>query len=430
MKTYYIESLGCPKNLVDSEMFAWLTEKNGYQAVEKAEDAELIIINTCGFILEAKEEAIDTIMLMNEYRKTGKLKKLVATGCFVGRYLEDLKDELVEVDHLIDLKDFRSFNKLFSDEEPELGRKLLTPKHFAYLRISDGCDNKCTYCAIPGIRGELISEPIEKIVAEARFLASEGVKELIVSAQDVTQYGVDLYGERKFPELLKKLEEIEGFEWIRILYMHPAHVTDKLIETIAGSEKIISYFDIPVQHASSSMLKAMNRKITADEQRTVFNKIRTAIPNAVIRTTLISGFPGETDADHNELLDFIKEIKFGRLGVFTYSPEDGTPAAMMKGKVSKTKAIDRKDEIMMIQQSISEDFMASFIGKELDVIVDAESSEDGILYEGRSKYDAPEIDGSVFITSGLAKIGDIVTVKIIDSWEYDLVGEIIHSNKL
>jgi ribosomal protein S12 methylthiotransferase len=212
--------------------------------------------------------------------------------------------------------------------------------------------------------------------------------------------------------------------------MHPAHVTDKLIETIAGSEKIISYFDIPVQHASSSMLKAMNRKITADEQRTVFNKIRTAIPNAVIRTTLISGFPGETDADHNELLDFIKEIKFGRLGVFTYSPEDGTPAAMMKGKVSKTKAIDRKDEIMMIQQSISEDFMASFIGKELDVIVDAESSEDGILYEGRSKYDAPEIDGSVFITSGLAKIGDIVTVKIIDSWEYDLVGEIIHSNKL
>jgi ribosomal protein S12 methylthiotransferase len=426
MKTYYIESLGCPKNLVDSEVFAWLTEKSGYHQVEKPEEAELIIVNTCGFILDAKEEAIDTIMEMNLYRESGKLKKLIATGCFVGRYFEELKDELTEVDHLINLKDFRSFNAIFSKEEPELGRKLLSPGHYAYLRISDGCDNCCTYCAIPLIRGKLKSEPLEKIIEEAEFLAKEGVKELIVTAQDVTQYGVDLYGERKLPELLKKLEAIEGFAWIRLLYMHPAHITDELIETIANSDKILSYFDIPLQHGSSSILRAMNRKINASQQRDILLKIKKTIPDAIIRTTLITGFPGETEADHLEMLEFIKEIKFGRLGVFTYSPEENTPAARMKGKVPTKTAVARKDEIMMIQQAISEEFMASFIGKEIPVIIDKESDEERILFEGRSQFDAPEIDGSVFIVSGNAEVGEIVTVKIIDSWEYDLVGEIVY----
>ncbi|MBN2828995.1 MAG: 30S ribosomal protein S12 methylthiotransferase RimO [Candidatus Cloacimonetes bacterium] len=426
MKTYYIESLGCPKNLVDSEIFAKLTEDNGYMAVDKPEEAELIIVNTCGFILDAKEEAIDTIMEMNLYRESGKLKKLIATGCFIGRYFDELREELTEVDHLINLKDFRSFNKIFTDGEPELKRKLLTPTHYAYLRISDGCDNLCTYCAIPLIRGKLISEPLEKVIEEAEYLAKEGVKELIVTAQDVTQYGIDLYDERKLPELLKKLEAIEGFQWIRLLYMHPAHITDELIRVIAESSKVLPYFDIPLQHSASSILKVMNRKITASAQRDVLLKIKKAIPDAVIRTTFISGFPGETDSDHQQLLAFIQEMKFGRLGVFTYSPEESTPAAKLKGKVPTKTAIARKDEIMMIQQAISEEFMASFIGKEIPVIIDKESEEDGILYEGRTKYDAPEIDGAVFIVSGNAEVGEIVTVRIIDSWEYDLVGEIVY----
>ncbi len=426
MKKYYIEPLGCPKNLVDSEIFAWLSEKNGYEFTENPAEAELIIVNTCGFISDAKEEAIETIFEMSEFKTFGKCKKLVATGCLVGRYFKDLQSEITEVDNFIDLKDFASFAKLLGGSDSKFERKILTPSHYAFLRISDGCDNRCTYCAIPGIRGSHKSVPMEELVEEARKLASQGVKELIVTAQDVTFYGKDIYGEIRLSELLKQLEDIEGLQWIRLLYMHPAHVTEKLVDTIAKSAKILPYFDIPLQHASDRMLKLMNRKIDSQTQLDVLKMIRKKIPEAVIRTTFMSGFPGEKRKDHLELLELIKEVKFERVGVFVYSPEEDTPAILLPGKVTLATAGKRQDEIMALQQVISEEIMSKYIGKEINAIIDRECEEKGILYEARTKYDAPDIDGNLFIVSGSANVGDIVKVRIIDSWEYDLIGEIIY----
>ncbi len=426
MKKYYIESLGCPKNLVDSEIFAWLTEKNGYEFTENPMEAELIIVNTCGFISDAKEEAIETIFEMNALKTIGKCKKLIATGCLIGRYFEDLKSSLPEVDHLVDLKDFKSFAKILGDNNPQLERKILTPPHYAFLRISDGCDNRCTYCAIPGIRGGHVSRPIEELVKESEKIAKQGVKELIVTAQDVTLYGQDIYGEKKLPALLIELEKIEGLKWIRLLYMHPAHVTEELIDMIAGSKKVLPYFDIPLQHASDKMLKSMNRKISSQAQVNVLTMIRNKIPHAAIRTTFISGFPGEKQKDHLELLELIRKVKFERLGVFVYSPEEGTPASDFPNKVTINTAQKRQDEIMATQQAISEEIMVTYVGQELEAIIDAMSEGEGILYDARTIYDAPDIDGNLFIVSGSASVGDIVKVRIIDSWEYDLIGEIVY----
>ncbi len=425
MKKYSIISLGCSKNLVDSEVFASIIEQSGYSITDVFEEAEVIIINTCGFILDAKEESIETILEAAEHKKTGKCGKLIVTGCLVKRYFRNIKDTIPEIDELVDLKDFANFAKIFKTQ-PTSDRKLLTLPHFAYLRISDGCNNHCSYCAIPSIRGELKSVPIEELVTEAESLVEKGVKELIITAQDTANYGVDIYGKSCLPQLLKELHKIEKLEWIRILYLHPAHITSKIIDTIANLPKVCKYFEIPIQHINNEILQSMNRKVTKEHIQEIIAEIRTKIPEAIIRTTLITGYPGESEDKYIELRDFIKEIKFERLGVFSYSPEEDTPAFELTQQIPEKIAEKRKEEIMMLQQTISEDFLASLIGKKIKVIIDRIGEEGEFPFEGRSYFDAPEIDGTVFIEEGKAEIGKIVTVEITDSWEYDLVGRIEH----
>jgi ribosomal protein S12 methylthiotransferase len=423
MKKYAIVSLGCSKNLVDSEVFANIIEQEKYTLTENLEEAEVIIINTCGFILDAKEESIETILEAAEHKKTGKCRKLIVTGCLVKRYFQNIKETIPEIDNLIELKDFDNFAKIFKTK-PTSDRKLLTLPHFAYLRVSDGCNNHCSYCAIPSIRGELTSVPIEKLVKEARSLANKGVKELILTAQDTANYGVDIYGEPRLSQLLKELHKIENLDWIRILYLHPAHITSEIIDTIASSPKICKYFEIPIQHINNEIMQSMNRKVTKERVKEIITEIRTKMPEAIIRTTLITGYPGESEDKYIELRDFIQEMKFERLGVFSYSREEDTPAFGLTEQITAKIAETRKEEIMTLQQNISEDFLAGLIGKKIKVIIDRIGEEEEFPFEGRSYFDAPEIDGTVFIEKGDAEIGEIVIVKITDSWEYDLVGRI------
>ncbi|NQV18007.1 MAG: 30S ribosomal protein S12 methylthiotransferase RimO [Armatimonadetes bacterium] len=425
MKKYAIISLGCSKNLVDSEIFANIIEQSGYSITDEFEQAEVIIINTCGFILSAKEESINTILEAAEHKKTGKCKKLIVTGCLVKRYFQNIKESITEIDHLIDLKDFNNLLKIFS-KTCKYQRKLLTLPHFAYLRISDGCNNLCSYCAIPSIRGNLESVPIENLVQEAESLAERGVKELILTAQDTANYGVDIYGEPCLSQLLEELHKIENLGWIRILYLHPAHIITDMIDTIARLPKVCKYFELPIQHINNEILQSMNRKVTKERIKEIITEIRTKIPEAIIRTTLITGYPGESENNHLELRDFIKEMKFERLGVFSYSREEDTPAFELAEQIPEKIAEKRKEEIMTLQQTISEDFLASLIGKKIKVIIDQIGEEGEFSFEGRSYFDAPEIDGTVFIEKGEAEIGEIVTVEITDSWEYDLVGRIEH----
>ncbi len=423
MKKYAIISLGCSKNLVDSEVFANIIEQSGYSITDKFEEAEVIIINTCGFILDAKEESIETVLAAAEHKKTGKCRKLVVTGCLVKRYFQNIKETIPEIDELIELKDFDNFAKIFKTK-PTSERKLLTLPHFAYLRVSDGCNNHCSYCAIPSIRGKLTSVPIEKLVKEARSLVDNGVKELILTAQDTANYGVDIYGEHRLSQLLKELHQIENLEWIRILYLHPAHITTEIIDVIAHLPKFCKYFEIPIQHINNEILQSMNRKVTKERIKEIITEIRTKIPEAIIRTTLITGYPGESEDKYIELRDFIKEMKFERLGIFSYSREEDTQAFDLVEQVTEKIAEERKEEIMMLQQTISEDFLTNLIGKKIKVIVDRIGEEGEFPFEGRSYFDAPEIDGTVFIEEGESEIGKIVTVEITDSWEYDLVGRI------
>ncbi len=425
MKKYAIISLGCSKNLVDSEVFAHIIEQNKYRQTNKLEEANVIIINTCGFINDAKEESIDTILEAAEHKKTGKCKKLIVTGCLVKRYFKDIEKDIPEIDHLIDLKDFDNFSKLFS-QTCKYQRKLLTLPHFAYLRISDGCNNYCSYCAIPSIRGNLESVPIESLVQEAESLAERGVNELIITAQDTANYGVDIYGKPKLDVLLEELHKIEKLKWIRILYLHPAHITSKIIDAIGKLPKVCKYFEIPIQHINNDILQSMNRKVTKERIKEIVTEIRTKIPEAIIRTTLITGYPGESEDKYIELRDFIQEMKFERLGVFSYSREEDTPAFDLSEQIPEKIAEKRKEEIMTLQQTISEDFLASLIGKKIKVIIDRIGEEGEFSFEGRSYFDAPEIDGIVFIEKGETEIGKIVTVEITDSWEYDLVGRIEH----
>jgi ribosomal protein S12 methylthiotransferase len=428
MKKYAMISLGCPKNLVDSEQFAGILDQTEYQYTTELSEAEIIIINTCGFIMDAKQESIQTILDTAELKEAGKLKKLVVTGCLVQRYHADLAEELPEIDHLIDLKDFAKFGEIFQID-PAAERHLLTPQHYGYLRISDGCNNHCSYCAIPGIRGALNSVPQEELVAEATKMVQQGVRELIVSAQDTAQYGVDIYGEPRLPQLLRKLHEIPQLEWIRVLYLHPTHVTSEIIDTFAELPKICKYFEIPLQHINDQILANMNRRVTKQRCLEIFREIRDKIPSAVIRTTFIVGYPTETEADFNELKNFITSQQFGRLGIFTYSREEDTTAYKLKQNVPEEVAEARKDELMMLQQKISEEFLASFIGKSIPVIIDKLGETGEFAYEGRSYFDAPEIDGIVFIESGEAEIGKIYQVEIVDAWEYDLIGRINTTEK-
>lgn len=424
MKKYHLISLGCPKNLVDSEQFASILEHGNYEYTDVPEEAHVVIINTCGFIAPAKEESVDTILEATQLREEGVMEKLIVTGCLVKRYKEDIALQIPEIDYIVDLKDFNKMAEIFSTTA-DVPRKVMTLPHYAYIRISDGCDNHCSYCAIPGIRGHLISRPMEEIIAEANYLAKGGVKELIVTAQDTAQYGFDLYKEQRLPELMKALHEIEGFEWIRVLYLHPAHITSKIIDTMASLPKICNYFEIPLQHISDPLLTAMNRHVSKARIQEIITELKTKLPNSVFRTTFIVGYPGETDEDFQELKHFVQETRFGRMGVFTYSREEDTPAYEIEAQIDEEVMEARRDELMQMQQDISTEFLEQWIDQTLDVIVDIPSEEEDFNFEGRTYFDAPDIDGNVFIIGENLKPGQIVKVKIIDSWEYDLIGKVV-----
>lgn len=419
-------SLGCSKNLVDTEMMIGLFEKHGYTIVNDAKEAEIIIINTCGFIKEAKEEAINTILEMAEYKKTGKCKYLIATGCLVERYKDELIKEIEEVDLFIKFSKYDSFWKQLADVIDDkverdskldfLDRKITTGEDYAYIRVAEGCDNFCTFCAIPYIRGRFRSRPIEETLKEAEILAKKGIKELIVVAQDTSKYGVDIYGKPMLSELLHKLSEIEGIEWIRFLYTYPENITDELINEVKENDKICKYFDIPIQHISNNMLKAMNRKTTKEDVEKLIKKLRNEIEGVAIRSTVMVGFPGETEEDFNELYDFIKEAKFDKLGCFMYSKEEGTVAETLKNQIPQKIKSMRYNKIMEEQQTISREALEKNLGKTLRVLAISET-------EGRTSKDAPDIDGLVFFNKKVTP-HKFINCKITKVKDYDLIGEV------
>lgn len=430
-------SLGCPKNLTDTESMIGLLGGE-YEIVNDPMVADIIIVNTCGFIESAKQESIDTVLEMAQYKEKGRLKKLIVTGCLAQQYHGELLKEIPEADAVIGTGSYQDILKVvaktleggrpevigdINGEIPEnLPRVLATPKYSAYLKIAEGCDNHCTYCIIPFLRGKFRSRKEENILSEAKALAAGGVSEIILVAQDITCYGKDLYGKATLAELLKKLSEIDGIHWIRLHYCYPERVTDELIDEIAANPKICKYIDIPMQHASDKILKAMGRHVTKKQLYELTLKLREKIPDIVIRTTFITGFPGETEADFEELKECIKEMKFDKMGVFPFSCEEGTPAAKLGGQVAEEIKKKRADELMELQQEISLEKGQSKIGKTLEVLCERQLT-DG-RYEGRSGGDSPEIDGSVTFEGDNVKPGDYVNVLILDAGEYDLEGKI------
>ena len=439
MKLLFI-SLGCDKNLVDSEMMMGLLHDRGYEFTDNEEEADIIVINTCGFINDAKEESINTILEMAKY-KENNLKALIVAGCLVERYKNEILQELPEIDAIVGTTAFdkicdvvddvladKKHNELESINKmcrPDVKRIITTGGYYSYLKIAEGCDKHCTYCSIPMIRGAYRSVPMDELVKEAEYLADNGVKELIIVAQEITVYGKDLYGEKKLPELLHRLCKIPGIQWIRLLYCYPEEITDELIETIRTEKKICHYIDMPIQHASDKILKAMGRRTNNAELRNIISKLRKEIPDICLRTTLITGFPGETEEDHQILLDFIDEMEFDRLGVFTYSPEEDTKAASLDNQVDEEVKLCRKDEIMELQQEISMDKSERLVGKEIEVIIEGKASDEDD-YVGRSYMDAPSVDGYVFINSEEELMsGDFAKVRIVKAMEYDLIGDLI-----
>lgn len=439
MKLLFI-SLGCDKNLVDSEMMMGLLHDRGYEFTDNEEEADIIVINTCGFINDAKEESINTILEMAKY-KENNLKALIVAGCLAERYKNEILQELPEIDAIVGTTAFdkicdvvddvladKKHNELESINKMcrlDVKRIITTGGYYSYLKIAEGCDKHCTYCSIPMIRGAYRSVPMDELVKEAEYLADNGVKELIIVAQEITVYGKDLYGEKKLPELLHRLCKIPGIQWIRLLYCYPEEITDELIETIRTEKKICHYIDMPIQHASDKILKAMGRRTNNAELRNIISKLRKEIPDICLRTTLITGFPGETEEDHQILLDFIDEMEFDRLGVFTYSPEEDTKAASLDNQVDEEVKLCRKDEIMELQQEISMDKSERLVGKEIEVIIEGKASDEDV-YVGRSYMDAPSVDGYVFINSEEELMsGDFAKVRIVKAMEYDLIGDLI-----
>jgi ribosomal protein S12 methylthiotransferase len=425
LKKLYIESLGCPKNLVDSEKIAAIFIKNDYKLVNEPSEAEIVVVNTCGFIKPAKEESIETILQMADYKESGNCKYLIVTGCLVQRYEAELRKSLPEVDYFFNLKNFSNINYLLNSHAhiDSNKRHLLTPSHYAYLRISDGCDNNCSYCAIPKIRGRLRSKPIPELINEASQLVNSGVKELIIIAQDIGNYGLDLYGERKLCELLSELDKINKLYWIRLMYLHPKHISEKLLKLIAKSKKICKYLDIPIQHINDRILQQMNRRISKKEIIQKLNLIRKIIPDVALRTSLIVGFPGETEEEFQELLEFVGTQRFSKLGCFVYSQEEGTGAAKLKEQIPERIKHRRLDAIMKCQQNISKEILEKFVGQKLKVIVD-KKIEDSI-FECRTEFDAPEIDGIVYLPDIDVNVGEMTEVKIKDSLEYDLIAKLL-----
>ncbi len=427
MKVAFI-SLGCSKNLVVTEEMIGLFKKHNYQIVNDETIADIIIINTCGFIDSAKSEGLDTILEMAEYKKR-KCKYLIVTGCLVERYIEELEKELPEVDLFVPIKDYDLLwekidnlvnNKHNVDKLNFHDRVISTGDTMAYLKIAEGCSNYCTFCAIPYIQGKYISRDYDDILLEAKELVQKGISEIVIIAQDTTKYGVDLYGKQRLPELLRDISKIEGIKWIRFLYSYPETITDELIEEVKNNDKICKYFDIPIQHINDRVLKLMNRKSDSNSIRKLIKKIREEIPNAIIRTTLIVGFPTETANEFQELYDFVKEYKFDRLGAFSYSCEEGTAASRIKNQVDDKTKEDRRDRIMLLQQKISRRKMKDKIGKKYEVIIE-NMTDDGEYFIGRSYMDVPSEDGVIYVKyDSNIVLNEYVTVTITDANEYDL----------
>ncbi len=440
MLKVHIISLGCPKNLVDSEVMAGLLRKSGYVTNARMEDADILIVNTCGFINSAKEESVDGI-LKAAGLKSGKCRVLVVAGCLAQRYKEELLAEIPEIDGLIGAGEIprivKTVEKAIEGKRPayvnfpsyiydhQTPRILFTPHYSAYLKVAEGCSNKCSYCTIPEIRGEYRSRTIESIVAEAGQLAEQGVREVNLIAQDTTRYGQDLYGQYKLDELLAKLAELEKLSWIRFLYAYPSRLTDRLIEVLGTSEKICRYLDLPLQHADDVILRSMNREGTGRDILQLIDKLRRNIPGLTLRTSFIVGFPGETEERFQTLVDFIMSVKFERIGVFTFSPEERTPAADMPGQVPEEVKEERKDFLMKIQQEISLEKNKSKIGRIISVLIEGKHENEQEIYVGRTQADAPEIDGFIFVKGKALCPGEIVPVRVTHAYEYDLIGEVI-----
>ena len=433
-------SLGCDKNLVDTEVMLGMLASRGYQMVEEETQADVIVINTCCFVHDAKEESIQNILEMAEYKKEGRLKALIVTGCLAQRYRQEILDEIPEVDAVLGttaydkildaideaLKGHHTLTLADTDLLPEVETKRLvtTGGHFAYLKIAEGCDKHCTYCIIPKIRGNFRSVPMEQLLSEAEYLAEQGVKELILVAQETTLYGKDLYGEKSLHKLLRELCKISGIRWIRILYCYPEEIYDELIQTIKEEPKICHYLDLPIQHANDEILKRMGRRTTKQELIDIISKLRREIPDIALRTTLITGFPGETKEQHEELMEFVDEIEFDRLGVFPYSAEEDTPAATMEDQIPEEVKEARRDEIMELQQEISLEKGESRVGQVLTVMIEGKVSGES-AYIGRTYGDAPKVDGYIFVQTGeLLMTGDFARVRVTGALEYDLIGEL------
>ncbi|BDZ77391.1 30S ribosomal protein S12 methylthiotransferase RimO [Claveliimonas bilis] len=440
MKVLFI-SLGCDKNLVDSEVMLGLLAEKGYQMTDDETEAEVIVINTCCFIHDAKEESIQTILEMAEYKKEGTLKALIVTGCLAQRYQQEILDEIPEVDEVLGTTSYPEIvdaieNALKGRAEVRMtdidalplvdtARQVTTGGHFAYLKIAEGCDKHCTYCIIPKIRGNYRSVPMERLIKEAEGLAEKGVKELILVAQETTLYGKDLYREKSLHRLLKELCRISGIRWIRILYCYPEEIDDNLIRVMKEEPKICHYVDLPIQHANTDILKRMGRRTSKEQLEEIIGKLRKEIPDIAIRTTLITGFPGETEEQHQELVDFVDEMEFDRLGVFTYSPEEDTPAAEMEGQIPEEVKEDRQAEIMELQQEIAFEQAEDMVGKEVLVMIEGKVADEN-AYVGRTYKDAPNVDGLIFVnTEEELMSGDFARVKVTGAAEYDLIGELI-----
>ena len=443
MKIFFV-SLGCDKNLVDSEVMLGLLTKEGFTLTNDETQADIIVVNTCSFIHDAKQESINTLLEMAEYKKSGSAKVLIAAGCLAQRYQQEILDEIEEVDAVVGTTGYGDICKVVNDvlegkrllnirslaELPltDAKRVITTGGYSSYLKIADGCDKHCSYCIIPKIRGEYRSYPKEAILKEANELAAAGVRELNIVAQETTMYGKDLYGKKVFHELLRDLCKIEGIDWIRILYCYPEEITDELIQVMKEEKKICHYLDLPIQHASDAILKKMGRRTNKQQLMDIIAKLRKEIPDIALRTTLITGFPGETWEQHEELMEFVETMRFDRLGVFTYSAEEDTAAALMPNQVDEDVKVQRQEELMMLQQEIAFEISESMIGRTLDVLVEGRLPEEGI-YIGRTYKDAPDVDGYIFITAEEEIIsGDIVRVKVTGSNEYDLVGEVLYES--
>ncbi|MCM1257207.1 MAG: 30S ribosomal protein S12 methylthiotransferase RimO [Roseburia sp.] len=440
MKLLFI-SLGCDKNLVDSEYMLGMLEDEGLTVTNHEEEADIIIVNTCCFINDAKEESINTILEMAEYKKSGKLKGLIVSGCLAERYREEIKTEIPEVDAVLGTNSYDAINEavrqVLAGEKyenfrtleglPKISNRriLTTGGHYAHLKIADGCDKRCTYCIIPKIRGEYRSVPVEELVEQARQLAYEGVKELILVAQETTLYGTDLYGKKSLGRLLDELNRIPGIYWIRILYCYPEEIDDELIDAMIRNEKVCHYLDIPIQHANDGILKRMGRRTDKKDIVDIVEKLRQRIPDICLRTTLICGFPGERDTEHQELMQFVNDMEFDRLGAFVYSPEEGTLAEAFPDQVDDETKLTWQEEVMELQQEVSFDKNEELVGHSYWVLIEGKVADEN-AYIGRTYRDAPGIDGYVFVqTEEILITGDFVNVKITGAYEYDLIGEIV-----